>query len=208
MLKYIVFLLINFFVVIRSESECKLTGTYIDSAHVGVGTLATVQIVGSTFNFTGFSDTFMNNVSTVVVSTTTNEWLEIVYNNNKCGLAKVDGATIELTTPLSACATKWPTTDPAFTGTAVEGTQLFCDLWIFGVMGALLGTFLSTMGLGLQKLTHEKLKAEGKEIENYCNHPLWLAGIGCLVIDAVLDVWTFGLAVRFLFTNSVCMFLF
>ena len=71
-------------------------------------------------------------------------------------------------------------------------TQQFCDLWILGVLGAILGTFLSTLGLGLQKLTHEKLKAEGKQVENYCQYPLWVLGIACLAVDAVLDVWTLG----------------
>ena len=181
---------------VSAATECKLTGTYIDSAHAGKGIPQVVTVKGSTFNFTGFLDFFPNNVTTVAVTTTSHDWLEVVYaSNGGCSLAKVDGVDLELTAPQSECAKEWPsTTDVAFTGKAVEGTQLFCDLWIFGVLGALVGTFLSTLGLGLQKLTHEQLKAEGKEIENYCNHPTWLLGIGCLVVDAVLDVWTFGLA--------------
>jgi hypothetical protein len=190
------YLLLTFLTQVHSESECALTGTWVDSAHAGTGAPKTVSINGATFNFTGgVEDPFPNNITTVAVTTTSNDWMEVTYHNGLgCSLAKVNGADIELTAPLATCATSWPTTDPAFTGKAVDGTLVFCDLWIFGVMGAMLGTFLSTLGLGLQKLTHEKVKAEGKEIVNYCNHPYWLLGIGCLVVDAVLDVWTFGLA--------------
>ena len=171
----------------------------MDAGHVG-GTTdpPTLTIVGESFNFTNFvGDYFVNNnVTTVIATSHPDGWYELQYAYPpRCGLAKINGADIELTKPLLTCATEWPTDiDPAFTGTAVAGSQSFCDLWILGVFGALIGTFLSTLGLGLQKMTHEKLKAEGKEIENYCNHPLWLLGIGCLVVDAVLDVWTFGLA--------------
>jgi hypothetical protein len=181
---------------VQSASECRLTGTFIDSAHVGSGSPSKVQVLGNIFIFSGFKNTavFANNVSEVVVSRASEEWFDVEYQYGGCGLARVDGAVMELTAPLSSCATSWPTKDAEFKGEAVRGTQPFCNLWILGVIGALAGTFLSTLGLGFQKLTHERLKAEGKEIENYCHHPIWVLGISCLVIDAILDLWTFGLA--------------
>ena len=176
-----------------AESQCKFQGTYIDSTHSGLADPPTLVILGEIFNFTNFQFYFENNATVVVTTSHASGWYELQYSHPvSCGLAKIDGANIELTEPLATCATEWPTNDVAFAGVAIR--QQFCDLWILGVFGALIGTFLSTLGLGLQKLTHENLKAEGREIENYCHHPLWLLGIGCLVVDAVLDVWTFGLA--------------
>ena len=191
-------LLLPLFATTNAESVCQFAGIYVDNTEIGQSNPsagATLSITGDIFNFINFTDTFPNNSSKVAIIEHTNGWYELEYPTIGCGLAKINSGEIELTKPLpNGCATEWPTADVAFSGSAIDGSQTFCDLWIFGVFGALIGTFLSTLGLGLQKLTHEKLKAEGKEIENYCHHPTWLAGIGCLVIDAVLDVWTFGLA--------------
>eukprot|EP00946_MAST-07B_sp_MAST-7B-sp1_P000136 g136.t1 len=185
-----------------ADAVCQLQGTFLDNAHAGTGdAAASVVIRGGTVKFLGLEAAlgFPGNGTTVAVTATSTAagWYEMVIGGetSSCFLARVAGADLELTMPREMpCETVWPPDGAAFSGKAVDGTQQFCDLWILGVLGAILGTFLSTLGLGLQKLTHEKLKAEGKQVENYCQYPLWVLGIACLAVDAVLDVWTFGLA--------------
>ena len=188
---------------VAADAVCQLQGSFLDNAHAGAGTgAASVDVAGATVTFTGVDAELgfpANGTATAVTATSTADgWYEMVLPSASpptCFLARVTGTDLELTAPrVLPCDTAWAADGTAFSGTAVAGTQQFCDLWILGVLGAILGTFLSTLGLGLQKLTHEKLKAEGKQVENYCQYPLWVLGIACLAVDAVLDVWTFGLA--------------
>lgn len=193
-------LLLLFRAAAAADSVCQLQGTFLDNTHAGAaGDTASVRVAGAAVTFSGGLAAlgFTANGSLTATSTA-HGWYEMVLPTAtppSCFLARVTGADLELTAPRALpCDTAWAADGAAFSGAAVAGTQQFCDLWILGVFGAILGTFLSTMGLGLQKLTHEKLKAEGKQVENYCQYPLWVLGIACLAVDAVLDVWTFGLA--------------
>lgn len=180
-----------------ADSVCHIQGIFVDNVHAGSN--AKVIVSGATITFSGLEkDLGFPNTTTapavVAASSTAYGWYEMTVSG-RCFLARVTGPDLELTAPKDLpCQTEWSTDGPVFSGKAMDGTQQFCDLWILGVIGAITGTFLSTLGLGLQKLTHEKLKAEGKQVENYCQYPLWVLGIFCLAVDAVLDVWTFGLA--------------
>lgn len=110
---------------------------------------------------------------------------------------------------LSAAATA-PSV-PAFFSGAPSGGQVYCfPLWVGGFLICCIGSFLSTLGLNLQKLTQTRIfERRCKEAEEaglplpnpdddsgeaYCKHPLWMLGMLCLILDAILDVLSFGLA--------------
>jgi hypothetical protein len=83
----------------------------------------------------------------------------------------------------------------AFRGNLVAGTEEFCALSIVAVLVAATGSFCSTLGMNLQKLTHDRLEKEGNHNANPFKQPVWLMGLFFIVFDAaVLDVVTFGMA--------------
>ena len=80
-------------------------------------------------------------------------------------------------------------------GDVVPGTEDFCAYSIVAIFVAASGSFCSTLGLNLQKLTHDRMKKEGDHDANPFTKPLWLLGLFFIVFDAaVLDTVTFGLA--------------
>ena len=111
---------------------------------------------------------------------------------------------------LSGAAAAAPSV-PAFFSGAPSGGQVYCfPLWVGGFLICCVGSFLSTLGLNLQKLTQTRIfERRCKEAEEaglplpnpdddageaYCKHPLWMLGMICLILDAILDVLSFGLA--------------
>ena len=60
--------------------------------------------------------------------------------------------------------------------------------------------FLATSGLGFQKLAHmDRAKNKRNRYRNNSNYmlePKWLLGMALIVLDSILDVVTFGLALN------------
>lgn len=180
-----------------SSIDCGLQGTYKSGdASVAVGgTQVTFTAIADSQLLANYSGPVSATLTAAGVNTDAGDWFHLQLESIGCSCMAIRDGRLTLMEPESSCGSEYyNTTGAVFVGQVDSSSQPFCQLWILGVLGALLGTFLSTLGLGLQKLTHEKLKAAGRTNENYCKHPAWLLGLGCLVVDAILDVWTFGLA--------------
>ena len=81
-----------------------------------------------------------------------------------------------------------------FDGTLVEGTSTFCSYFILGATVACIGSFCATLGMNLQKMTHDKLEKKGDRTTKYYTQPIWVIGMALIVLDGILDVATFGMA--------------
>jgi hypothetical protein len=81
-----------------------------------------------------------------------------------------------------------------FDGILIDGTQAFCGYYVYGAMVAAVGSFCATLGMNLQKLTHDKLEKQNDRKSTYYTQPLWVIGMSLIVLDAILDVATFALA--------------
>ena len=82
------------------------------------------------------------------------------------------------------------------------------ELWVVGMLVCIFGCFLASVGLALQKVTHtrrEKAKIKDSaslrdsldpsvEDKPYYTEPVWVAGMMFIVVDAILDVLSYGLA--------------
>ena len=105
-----------------------------------------------------------------------------------------DRSKLTINKPAVTCK-RAATSGTLFSGTLVAGTAEFCAMALVSVFIAATGSLCSTLGMNLQKLTHDRLQKAGNHNANYATQPLWALGLFLIVFDAaVLDLFTFGMA--------------
>ena len=219
-MKYSIIIILLFLTIISITvstdlgNECEIQGEYLTTTTTTNNKLKVI-ITGTTLTFQDgelILPGFFNVSSTSNPVTTLTTYSKFISNGNYIiispticfSISLIEYKELKIYKPVknenNNCDTyitdgeKDSTDNTIFDGELIEGTSTFCSYFILGALVASIGSFCATLGMNLQKLTHDKLEQQKDRTSNYYTQPLWIIGMSLIVLDGILDVLTFGMA--------------